>query len=92
MIGEQIGRQPGGLRIPKLRRSTNDVPGGSEGPTANAMSEDIRRLKQQGFTTSEATRLANLADRAAEPTRKRLQFTKWLYQKGLLNEFNVKPD
>ncbi len=56
--------------------------------------DDLRDLEAQGFTPEEANRLIDLSARinegiSNEPTLKRLQFTRWLVQRGLLDEFSV---
>lgn len=54
-------------------------------------------LAAQGFTTDEAIRLIHASDRVAssreareaEATLRRLRFTRWLIQQGLLDEFTA---
>lgn len=59
--------------------------------------DDLRDLEAQGFTLDEANRLIDLSARinegiSNEPTLKRLQFTRWLVQRGLLDEFSVRSE
>jgi hypothetical protein len=53
---------------------------------------DLRILEAQGFTKDEVTRLVDLSVRLNEATLKRLQFTKWLVDQGLLDEFSVRSE
>lgn len=54
--------------------------------------DDLRTLEAQGFTEDEANRLVELSDRINARTLKRLQFTKWLVDQGLLDEFSVRTE
>jgi hypothetical protein len=53
---------------------------------------DLRKLETQGFTEDEVHRLVDLSVRINEATLKRLQFTKWLVDQGLLDEFSVRTE
>lgn len=52
--------------------------------------DDIQTLEELGFTRDEATRLIDVSVRINGATLKRLQFTKWLVEQGLLDEFSVR--
>lgn len=54
--------------------------------------DDLRTLAAQGFTEDEVNRLVELSERINATTLKRLQFTKWLVDQGLLDEFSVRAD
>ena len=59
--------------------------------------DDLRDLEAQGFTQDEANRLIDLSARinegiSNEPTLKRLQFARWLVQRGLLDEFSPRGE
>lgn len=54
--------------------------------------DDLRTLEAQGFTEDEVNRLVELSERINARTLKRLQFTKWLVDQGLLDEFSVRAD
>ncbi|HEY7339556.1 MAG TPA: hypothetical protein VH591_01635 [Ktedonobacterales bacterium] len=54
--------------------------------------DDLRTLEAQGFTTDEVNRLVELSERINATTLKRLQFTKWLVDQGLLDEFSVRTE
>ena len=75
---------------PEARRSSagaddEDIPGPSR-------EDDLRDLEAQGFARDEANRLIDLSVRINEVTLKRLQFTKWLVQRGLLDEFSLRSE
>lgn len=54
--------------------------------------DDLRKLEAQGFTEDEVNRLVELSERINARTLKRLQFTKWLVEQGLLDEFSVRTE
>ncbi len=54
--------------------------------------DDLRKLETQGFTEDEVSRLVELSERINARTLKRLQFTKWLVDQGLLDEFSVRTE
>jgi len=54
--------------------------------------DDLRALEAQGFTEDEVNRLVELSERINARTLKRLQFTKWLVDQGLLDEFSVRTE
>lgn len=54
--------------------------------------DDLRTLEAQGFTEDEVNRLVELSERINARTLKRLQFTKWLVDQGLLDEFSVRTE
>ena len=60
--------------------------------TGPSREDDLRDLEAQGFTRDEANRLIDLSVRINEVTLKRLQFTKWLVQRGLLDEFSLRSE
>ena len=65
--------------------------------TGPSREDDLRDLEAQGFTRDEANRLIDLSARinegiSNEPTLKRLQFTRWLVQRGLLDEFSLRSE
>lgn len=59
--------------------------------------EAVAQLQSQGFTPDEAIRLIHVSGRAAtsreareaEATLRRLRFTRWLIEHGLLDEFSA---
>jgi hypothetical protein len=57
-----------------------------------AKEDDLRKLEAQGFTEDEINRLVELSERLNASTLKRLQFTKWLVDQGLLDEFSVRTE
>ncbi len=57
-----------------------------------AEDDDLRKLEAQGFTEDEVNRLVELSDRLNASTLKRLQFTRWLVEQGLLDEFSVRTE
>lgn len=63
-----------------------------EDTTGPSREDDLRDLEAQGFTRDEANRLIDLSVRINEVTLKRLQFTKWLVQRGLLDEFSLRSE
>lgn len=64
----------------------------SEDSVISSEEADLRELEEQGFTRDEATRLIDLSVRINEATIKRLQFTRWLVEQGLLDEFSVRSE
>ncbi len=58
---------------------------------------ELRELAAQGFTPDEAQRLLHISDRLstsheareAEATLRRLRFTRWLIEHGMLDEFSA---
>ena len=54
--------------------------------------DDLRKLEAQGFSEGEVNRLVELSERLNASTLKRLQFTKWLVDQGLLDEFSVRTE
>jgi len=54
--------------------------------------DDLRKLEAQGFSEGEVNRLVELSERINASTLKRLQFTKWLVDQGLLDEFSVRTE
>ena len=54
--------------------------------------DDLRKLEAQGFSEDEVNRLVELSERINARTLKRLQFTKWLVDQGLLDEFSVRTE
>ena len=54
--------------------------------------DDLRTLEAQGFSEDEVNRLVELSERINARTLKRLQFTKWLVDQGLLDEFSVRTE
>lgn len=57
-----------------------------------AEKDDLRTLEAQGFSEDEVNRLVELSERINARTLKRLQFTKWLVDQGLLDEFSVRTE
>lgn len=57
----------------------------------------LHELEAQGFTADEAVRIIHVSDRAAtsreareaEATLRRLRFTRWLIERGVLDEFSA---
>jgi hypothetical protein len=64
----------------------------SEDSVVSPEEADLRELEEHGFTRDEATRLIELSVRINEATLKRLQFTRWLVEQGLLDEFSVRSE
>jgi hypothetical protein len=64
----------------------------SEDSVISSEEADLRELEERGFTRDEATRLIDLSVRINEATIKRLQFTRWLVEQGLLDEFSVRSE
>ena len=76
--------------MPDAQRSSAGADG--EEITGPSREDDLRDLEAQGFTRDEANRLIDLSVRINEVTLKRLQFTKWLVQRGLLDEFSLRSE
>ncbi len=64
----------------------------AEDTVVSSEEDDLRKLEAQGFTPDEVTRLVDLSARLNDATLKRLQFTKWLVEQGLLDEFSVRSE
>ena len=93
---EQFPSDSGILRLP-VREKAN-VP-----DVAAAQDEEqdddhvVRDLEAQGFTSDEAIRLIHVSDRMAvsgeareaEAVLRRLRFTRWLIERGMLDEFSA---
>jgi DNA-binding CsgD family transcriptional regulator len=66
-------------------------------PQANVREESVASLMAQGFSDGEAARLLELSARAvfsteareSEAVMNRLRFTRWLIERGVINEFAV---
>lgn len=77
------------IALPVLHQSTIDE---EQHDTA-----EREALESQGFTADEAVRLIHVSDRLAhsrearesEATLRRLRFTRWLIEHGVLNEFSA---
>lgn len=70
--------------------SESQVNADPEKTRSSSRDADMRELEARGFTPDEATRLIDLSVRINEVTLKRLQFTKWLVDQGLLDEFSLR--
>ena len=96
---EDIATMPVTPRRPRRAKNT-DTPDAQrssagaddEDTTGPSREDDLRDLEAQGFTRDEANRLIDLSVRINEVTLKRLQFTKWLVQRGLLDEFSIRSE
>ncbi len=96
---EDIATMPVTPRRPRRAKNT-DTPDAQrssagaddEDTTGPSREDDLRDLEAQGFTRDEANRLIDLSVRINEVTLKRLQFTKWLVQRGLLDEFSLRSE
>lgn len=63
--------------------------------TRRSLVEEVSELEQQGFTEDEALQLISVSERVAhsgeaqeaEAALRRLRFTRWLIEHGVLNEF-----
>lgn len=53
--------------------------------------KDADELRGKGFTREERRSVIKQAEKLADPTRKRLTFTKWLVEQNQLDEFNALP-
>lgn len=96
---EDIATMPVTPRRPRRAKNadTPDAQRSSAGAddediTGPSREDDLRDLEAQGFTRDEANRLIDLSVRINEVTLKRLQFTKWLVQRGLLDEFSLRSE
>lgn len=96
---EDIATMPVTPRRPRRAKNTDtpDAQRSSAGAddediTGPSREDDLRDLEAQGFTRDEANRLIDLSVRINEVTLKRLQFTKWLVQRGLLDEFSLRSE
>jgi hypothetical protein len=78
--------------------STQDAPGGGEeGNPDEAAAPSQEDLESQGFTPDEVQRLVVISDRAArssearaaEAQMRRLRFTRWLIEHGVLDEWSA---
>ena len=101
---DEIKTKPVTPRRPRRAKSGDTAE--SAGTSADTESEqvilpsredDLRDLEALGFTSEESNRLIDLSARLSEgfsnePTLKRLQFTRWLVQRGLLDEFSVRSE
>ncbi|MGE5334446.1 MAG: hypothetical protein ACM3N4_07085 [Nitrososphaerota archaeon] len=68
----------------------SNADGEQENAVVASEKDDIQTLEALGFTRDEATRLIDVSVRINGATLKRLQFTKWLVDQGLLDEFSVR--
>lgn len=91
--GEQPDTMPDGiLRLP-VRGEAQPAGQGEESDEAVVVAE----LEAQGFTADEAIRLVHVSGRVAtsreareaEATLRRLRFTRWLIERGVLDEFSA---
>ena len=101
---DEIATTPVTSRRPRRAKNsaTPETPGSSPDSEADEIvrpsrEDDLRDLEAQGFTQDEANRLIDLSARinegiSNEPTLKRLQFTRWLVQRGLLDEFSLRSE
>lgn len=89
------GRRTEGVIVP-----LNVARGGSAGAEPDEPEEGadvLGELEQRGFTTDEAIRLVHASARIAtskeareaEATLRRLRFTRWLVEQGMLDEFSA---
>jgi hypothetical protein len=71
--------------------------GGAKADQQDASSGDVDELEAQGFTHDEAIHLIHVSDRLAnsreareaEAAMRRLRFTRWLVERGLLDEWSA---
>jgi len=69
----------------------------AEGQAEDDEAEALRQLASQGFSPDEAVRIINLSERLAnsrdareaEAAMRRLRFTRWLVERGVLDEFSA---
>jgi len=89
-------RRESGDQEPAQREDARSGISGSsgDGSTAPAAEETLESLESQGFTREEAERLVQVSDQLsrsgeaaeAEATMRRLRFTKWLVDTGILSD------
>jgi hypothetical protein len=101
---DDIATKPVTPRRPRRARGggASETPGALSDAEADEVilpsrEDDLRDLESQGFTRDEANRLIDLSARinegiSNEPTLKRLQFARWLVQRGLLDEFSLRSE
>ncbi|MFI5273468.1 MAG: hypothetical protein ACHQ4H_10600 [Ktedonobacterales bacterium] len=66
-------------------------------PRRKSLTDEVTDLESQGFTEDEAVRLISVSERLAhsgearesEETMRRLHFTRWLVEHGVLDEFSA---
>ena len=91
---------PAGRKARKPRQKaegakTKDAVQGTESSTGEV--DEVDELEARGFTHDEAIRLIHVSDRAAtsgeaqeaEAMLRRLRFTRWLVERGLLDEWSA---
>lgn len=97
----RAGRRNGGVIIPLNMAQGGSAGAEPEPPEpAREPEEDadvLGELEQRGFTTDEAIRLVHASARIAtskeareaQATLRRLRFTRWLVEQGMLDEFSA---
>jgi hypothetical protein len=82
-------------RKPRQKAHGSGAKAGEQG--AESAAGEVDELEAQGFTHDEAIRLLHVSDRAAtsgealeaEATMRRLRFTRWLVERGMLDEWSA---
>lgn len=89
----EVTPAPDGILQLPVRSGAQPVGQPDESDETGAVAE----LEAQGFTADEAIRLVHVSDRVAtsreareaEATLRRLRFTRWLVERGMLDEFSA---
>lgn len=99
--GEQVESPVNGgniLRLPLRETSGREADAVAEQDDADQDNDStVHELEAQGFTPDEAIRLIHVSDRVAtsreareaEAELRRLRFTRWLVERGVLDEFSA---
>ena len=86
-----------GRKARKPRQKAQGAEAKAREPEAVSVPGEVDELEAQGFTHDEAIRLIHVSDRAAtsgealeaEAMLRRLRFTRWLVERGLLDEWSA---
>src|SRR5215470_6704741 len=84
---------PAGRKPRKPRQKADGASAKASEQRADSFTGEVDELEAQGFTRDEAIRLLDVSDRAAnsgevleaEAMMRRLRFTRWLVERGLLD-------
>ncbi len=88
---------PAGRKARKPRQKAGGAAAKNTGQQPENATGEVDELEAQGFTHDEAIRLLDFSDRAAtssevleaEAMMRRLRFTRWLVERGLLDEWSA---
>ncbi len=89
--------RPRARRTSRKPASTTEPARAQEPLSVSPLEADAMELEAQGFSADEAQRLIDMSKRlessaearASQAELKRLRFTQWLIERGILDEFSV---